>query len=71
VGKMLNRLSDRERRIIECRFGLAPREKPKVLQEVADEFGVSKERIRQLETRALNKLRQAAAEQGLEGPETQ
>jgi RNA polymerase primary sigma factor/RNA polymerase sigma factor len=69
VNKMLDRLSDRERHIIELRFGLASDEAPKILREVADEVGVSKERIRQLERRALRKLRQAAVEQNVDRPD--
>jgi RNA polymerase primary sigma factor/RNA polymerase sigma factor len=69
VNKMLDRLSDRERHIIELRFGLASSEHPMMLREVADEFGISKERIRQLERRALKKLRQAAVEQNVDRPD--
>jgi RNA polymerase primary sigma factor len=59
---LLEALNDRERRILLARFGLAGPEK--TLREVADELGVSAERVRQLEQRALEKLR-AAAEGGV------
>jgi RNA polymerase primary sigma factor/RNA polymerase sigma factor len=69
VGKILGRLPDRERRIIVSRFGLASGQEPKTLAEVAVEFGVSKERIRQLEVRAMNALREAALAENIEAPE--
>jgi RNA polymerase primary sigma factor/RNA polymerase sigma factor len=69
VGKILGRLPDRERQIIVSRFGLAAGEKPKTLAEIGAEFGVSKERIRQLLMRALDTLREAAREENIEAPE--
>ena len=50
------------------RFAFAPVE-PLTLKEVGSEMGVTKERIRQIESRAMNKLRQAAAEEHIEIPE--
>ncbi len=58
---ILRRLNDREREIIVCRFGLRRGDEPQTLQQVGDVMGVSKERIRQIEARALSKLRQVAA----------
>ncbi len=52
-------LKPRERQIIEARI-LA--DTPTTLQELADEFGISRERVRQLEQNALNKLRGVLAE---------
>jgi RNA polymerase primary sigma factor len=49
---------DRQRKIIELRFGLGC--EPLTLQEVGDKIGVTKERIRQIETLALQKLRDVA-----------
>ena len=49
---------DRQRRIIELRFGLGC--DPLTLQEVGDQIGVTKERIRQIETLALQKLKDIA-----------
>jgi RNA polymerase primary sigma factor/RNA polymerase sigma factor len=69
VRKVLKWLPDRERRVIVRRFGLAPGEEPKTLQQLAVEFGISKERVRQLESRAMNKLREAAAQEKIEMPE--
>lgn len=66
VDKILKSLPDRERQIIVDRFGLSQGEEPKTLKEIADEFGVSKERIRQLERRAMHKLREAAFAESIE-----
>ncbi len=59
---ILRRLDPREREIIVCRFGLRRGDEPQTLQEVGNSMGVSKERIRQIEARALSKLRQAAVQ---------
>jgi RNA polymerase primary sigma factor/RNA polymerase sigma factor len=56
---ILRLLSDREREIIVCRYGLGLGRERQTLQEIGDLMGVSKERIRQIEARALGKLRQA------------
>lgn len=56
VGKALGGLDERERGIIEMRFGLHDGE-PKTLEEVGLHFHLTRERIRQLEARALSKLR--------------
>ena len=56
VGKILGSLSDRERKIIEMRFGLNGT-KSHTLEEVGLEFAVTRERIRQIEAKALLKLR--------------
>jgi RNA polymerase sigma factor (sigma-70 family) len=55
---VMNRLGDRERRILELRYGLNGTD-PATLDEVGREFNVTRERIRQIETRAIEKLRQA------------
>jgi len=56
LNSMLNVLDDREKAIIEHRFGLNG-EEPKTLTEVGDILGISRERVRQIEQRALKKLR--------------
>ncbi|MEU3016143.1 MULTISPECIES: RNA polymerase sigma factor RpoD [unclassified Nocardiopsis] len=56
---LLGGLSERERRIIRLRFGLADG-RPRTLEEVGREFGVTRERIRQIEAKTLAKLRQPA-----------
>lgn len=58
VGDLLNILDDRERRILNSRFGLDG-STPKTLEEVGESFGVTRERIRQLQNIALSKLRRA------------
>jgi RNA polymerase sigma-32 factor len=71
LGEALSVLNDRERRIFEARR-LA--DDPITLEELADEFGVSRERVRQIEVRAFEKVqnavraRVAAMERGRPGP---
>ena len=54
VRQAFDRLNDRERKIIQERI---LDESPRTLQELADDFGISRERVRQLEANALGKLR--------------
>lgn len=56
VHGLLGALSPRERKLIRLRFGFRHGE-PKSLQQIGDLFGISKERVRQLESRALNKMK--------------
>lgn len=65
VRNLLSVLNPRERKIIRLRFGIADG-KPKSLSEIGAGFGLSKERVRQLESRALYKLKQCLSSQGLE-----
>jgi RNA polymerase primary sigma factor len=60
LGDLMERLDARERRILEARFGLEG-DPPKTLEEVGRRFGVTRERIRQLQNGALSKLRRALA----------
>ena len=53
---LLEELDEREQRIIDARFGLDG-EKPRTLEEVGLEFGVTRERIRQLQNAAISKMR--------------
>jgi len=68
IGKILERLDEREQKIIISRFGLDHGHEPQTLKEVGAEMGVTKERIRQIEARALTKLRIAAQEEKIEVP---
>jgi len=56
ISETLGGLEKREREIVEMRFGLEGQD-PKTLDEIGSHFGVSRERIRQVETRILSKLR--------------
>jgi RNA polymerase primary sigma factor len=56
VKKALEALPERERRVIELRYGLAGAE-PLTLEEVGRTFGVTRERIRQIENNTLKKLK--------------
>ncbi len=58
VDDILRKLTDRERQILQMRYGLTD-DRPRTLEEVAKEFGITRERIRQIETRILRKLRYA------------
>lgn len=69
VHRILSRLDEREQRIIISRFGLDHRAEPRTLKEVGADLGVTKERVRQIEARALNKLRVAAQEERLDLPD--
>jgi RNA polymerase primary sigma factor len=65
VKGMLGKLDDRERRIIISRFGLDGAGE-QTLEQLGRELGVTKERVRQLEARAQNKLRKIAIDEKLE-----
>jgi RNA polymerase primary sigma factor/RNA polymerase sigma factor len=66
VEKILGCLTERERQIIGKRYGLTGSFEGQTLKAVGSDLGVSKERIRQLEGRALAKLREAAAKARIE-----
>jgi RNA polymerase primary sigma factor len=68
VGELLGQLDDREKKIINARFGLDGSD-PITLEEVGDKFGVTRERIRQLQNIALAKLRKALNKRERMNPE--
>jgi len=57
IGRLICTLNSREQAVIRMRFGLDDG-KPKTLEEIGKRFSVTRERIRQIEARALHKLRQ-------------
>src|SRR5258708_3630491 len=65
VKGLLVHLDDRERRIIICRYGLNGASE-QTLRQLGQELGITKERVRQLEARAQEKLRTIASEENLE-----
>src|SRR5450755_1225598 len=66
LERVLDELSRREQRIIQLRFGLTDGH-PRTLEEVGREFGVTRERIRQIESKTLAKLRHPSRAQMLRG----
>ncbi|NJN67339.1 MAG: RNA polymerase sigma factor RpoD [Chloroflexaceae bacterium] len=56
ITAALNHLTDRERQVLEMRYGLSDGQ-PHTLEEVGKAFGVTRERVRQIEVKALRKLR--------------
>jgi RNA polymerase primary sigma factor len=64
IAEVLRSLTPREREVIELRFGLRDGQ-PKTLEEVARAYGITRERIRQIEARGLLKLRQPLRSQRL------
>ncbi len=56
VEDILRKLTERERQILQMRYGLTD-DRPRTLEEVAKAFGITRERIRQIENRILRKLR--------------
>ena len=66
IVEALNKLTERERKIIVLRFGLEDG-KFRTLEEVGREFGITRERIRQIEAKALRKLRHPTYSRKLRG----
>ncbi len=66
IGDALDRLNERERRIIQLRYGLDDG-RFRTLEEVGREFGITRERIRQIEAKAIRKLRHPSYSRKLRG----
>lgn len=67
VGRMLAELPERERQILAARFGLNGHPEGQSLAELSEQFGLSKERVRQIALKALNTLQKRVA--GMDDPE--
>jgi RNA polymerase sigma factor (sigma-70 family) len=63
IARLLEALDDREREILRLRFGL-DRGEPRTLEEVGEHFHLTRERIRQIEARAMSKLRHPSSDTG-------
>jgi RNA polymerase primary sigma factor len=66
LADALDELPQRERRVLELRFGLED-DQPKTLREIGEILELSRERVRQIESRALNRLRRSHTTQSLAG----
>jgi len=66
IDDALTELPERERRVLELRFGLTD-DQPKTLREIGEIMDLSRERVRQIESRALNKLRRSHKKHSLQG----
>jgi RNA polymerase primary sigma factor len=66
IDDALAELPERERRVLELRFGLID-DQPKTLREIGEVMDLSRERVRQIESRALNKLRRSHQKHSLKG----
>jgi RNA polymerase sigma factor (sigma-70 family) len=68
VNRLLEYLEPRERQIIRMRAGLDDHGKGMTLEEIGQEMGITKERVRQLNVRIMKKLRDIAHEQHMDMP---
>jgi RNA polymerase sigma factor (sigma-70 family) len=68
ISEILRELDGRERKVISCRFGLGRGNEPETLEEVGTRLGVTKERVRQIEVRTLEKLRRIARRKQVDIP---
>ena len=68
LKEILEELDGRERKVISCRFGLLRGTEPETLEQVGNRLGVTKERVRQIEVRTLDKMRKIAERKQVEIP---
>jgi len=66
LRRALGELSEKERRVISMRFGLDD-DQPLTLREIGERLGISRERVRQIESQSLNKLRRSSHARALAG----
>ena len=65
IEDVLQTLTEREEKVLRLRFGIGSNDFPRTLEEVGTIFNVTRERVRQIETKALNKLRHPSRRKGL------
>ncbi len=68
LHRMLDQLSERERQIVQARYGFVGGKRRRSFRELGESLGLSKERVRQLHVRAMEKLRAAAATTFVDSP---
>ncbi len=68
IRALMQELDGREQRVIACRFGLDEGTEPETLEQVGSRLGVTKERVRQIEVRTLEKMRRIAERRAFEIP---
>jgi RNA polymerase sigma factor (sigma-70 family) len=68
ILELMQELDGREQRVIACRFGLGEGVEPETLEQVGSRLGVTKERVRQIEVRTLEKLRRIVERRSFEIP---
>lgn len=65
LNNVMNGLNDREERVLRLRYGIDDN-RPRTLEEVGKEFGVTRERIRQIEAKAIRKLKNPCKQKNLD-----
>lgn len=68
ILELMEELNGREQKVIACRFGLEGGSEPETLEQVGVRLGVTKERVRQIEVRTLEKLRRIAERRRVDIP---
>ena len=68
IVELMEELNSREQKVIACRFGLEAGVEPETLEQVGVRLGVTKERVRQIEVRTLQKLRKIAERRKVDIP---
>ena len=66
LGNVLQKLDEKEKLVLKLRFGLDD-DRPRTLQEIGDQLHLTRERIRQIEKKAMRKLAQSGTMQQLRG----